>query len=48
MWFKTEKEAEEACKQKEIEFGEEFVVQKDSEKEGVYWATRKSAVKIFG
>lgn len=41
MWYKTEEEAEEACKEKELQYGVEFHVLKDSEKEDCYWATRK-------
>lgn len=40
MWYKTKEEAEEACKLKEVEFGREFFVEKDSEKEDCWWAVR--------
>lgn len=41
MWYKTREEAEEACKQKEKEYGKPFHVLKDDEMAGVYWAQRK-------
>lgn len=44
MWYETEEEAKKACERKEIEFGEEFIVSKDSEKPNCWWATRKSAL----
>lgn len=40
MWYKTREEAEEACREKEKEYKQKFHVQKDSEKENCYWASR--------
>jgi len=44
-WYTTKEEAEKACEKKEKEFGQEFVVLKDSEKEGCWWAQRKNSLK---
>lgn len=41
MWYKTKEEAEKACERKEKQFGVEFIVLKDSEREDCYWAQRK-------
>ena len=52
MWYSTYKEAEEACKEKEKEYGVEFYVLKDVAKLSnaydptlretyIYWAQRK-------
>lgn len=40
MWYKTKKEAEEACVEKRKKYDGEFRVSKDSEKEDCYWAQR--------
>lgn len=45
MWFSTEEEAKKDCERKEIEWGEEFIVVKDLEKEDVYWTQRKNYKK---
>lgn len=42
-WYKTEEEATEAAKEKTKEFGESFIVIKDTSEPNCYWAQRKSA-----
>lgn len=44
-WYTTEKEAEEACKLKEIKYNMKFIVLKDSEREDCWWAVRKNSVR---
>lgn len=41
MWYKTEEEAREACKEKEKKYGIEFEVLKDSVEPECYWAQKK-------
>lgn len=41
MWYKTEKEAGEACREKEKKYECEFYALKDSEQKDCYWAQRK-------
>jgi len=52
MWYSTYEAAQEACRHKEKEYGESFIViTEDTGKEliggRIYWAQRRSAIKNF-